>query len=56
MGTVQGFFSALLLPNVLPRYAHFLLACPAMTGLLMVWLFRRAARHRWRTQAGAATS
>lgn len=40
-GTVQGFFSALLLPNVLPRYAHFLLACPAMTGLLMVWLFRR---------------
>ncbi|MBS0521427.1 MAG: cytochrome C [Proteobacteria bacterium] len=40
-GTVHGFFSALALPNVLPRYAHFVLACPAMTGLLMVWLFRR---------------
>jgi cytochrome c len=40
---VRGFFSALMLPNVFPRYAHFLLACPAMTGLLMVWLFRRRA-------------
>ncbi|MBS7538895.1 hypothetical protein [Ancylobacter lacus] len=40
-GTTQGFFSALALPNVFPRYAHFILACPAMTGLLMVWLFRR---------------
>ncbi|MBB6306952.1 cytochrome C [Xanthobacter tagetidis] len=40
-GSVQGFFSALALPNVLPRYAHFILACPAMTGLLLVWLFRR---------------
>lgn len=40
-GKVQGFFSALMLPNVFARYAHFVLACPAMTGLLMVWLFRR---------------
>jgi len=40
-GTVQGFFSALSLPNVWPRYAHFILACPAMTGLFLVWLFRR---------------
>jgi cytochrome c len=40
-GVVKGFFSVLALPNVLPRYAHFVLACPAMTGLLMVWLFRR---------------
>lgn len=40
-GTVQGFFSALALPNVLPRYAHFVLACPAMVGLFLVWLFRR---------------
>ncbi|WP_139812090.1 cytochrome C [Ensifer aridi] len=40
-GTVQGFLSALALPNVFPRYAHFLLACPAMTGLFLVWLFRR---------------
>jgi cytochrome c len=38
---VQGFLSALLLPNVLPRYAHFVLASFAMTGLMMVWLFRR---------------
>lgn len=40
-GTVQGFFSALVLPNVFPRYVHFVLACPAMTGLFLVWLFRR---------------
>lgn len=39
---VQGFFSALMLPNVFPRYVHFVLACPAMTGLFLVWLFRRA--------------
>jgi cytochrome c len=30
-----------MLPNVFSRYAHFVLACPAMTGLLLVWLFRR---------------
>jgi cytochrome c len=38
---VQGFFSALMLPNVFSRYVHFVLACPAMTGLFLVWLFRR---------------
>lgn len=38
---VHGFVSALALPNVFPRYVHFLLACPAMTGLFLVWLFRR---------------
>jgi len=38
---VKGFFSALMLPNVFSRYAHFILACLAMTGLLLVWLFRR---------------
>lgn len=42
-GTVHGFFSALMLPNVFPRYVHFVLACPAMTGLFLVWLFRRAS-------------
>jgi len=42
-GTVQGFLSALVLPNVFARYAHFVLACPAMTGLFLVWLFRRMA-------------
>lgn len=40
-GSVRGFVSALALPNVLPRYVHFVLACPAMTGLFLVWLFRR---------------
>ncbi|WP_395828759.1 hypothetical protein [Elstera sp.] len=40
-GDVRGFWSALMLPNVLPRYAHFVLACPAMLGLFLVWLFRR---------------
>ncbi|UTD27511.1 hypothetical protein [Bradyrhizobium sp. WD16] len=40
-GTVRGFFAALALPNVFPRYIHFVLACPAMTGLFLVWLFRR---------------
>jgi cytochrome c len=39
--SVHGFLSALSLPNVFPRYIHFLLACPAMTGLFLVWLFRR---------------
>jgi cytochrome c len=39
---VKGFFSALSLPNVWPRYAHFMLACLALTGLFLVWLFRRA--------------
>lgn len=40
---VQGFVSALILSNVFPRYAHFVLACLAVTGLFIVWLFRRAA-------------
>ena len=44
---VQGFLSALLLPNVLPRYLHFLLACLALTGLFVVWLFRRAPPQRF---------
>jgi len=39
---VQGFLSAMLLSNVLPRYLHFVLACLAWTGLFLVWLFRRA--------------
>lgn len=43
---VKGFWSALILPNVLPRYVHFLLACPAMTGLFLVWLFRRQDQAR----------
>ncbi len=38
---VGGFWEALMLPNVWPRYAHFLLSCPAMMGLFMVWSYRR---------------
>ncbi len=38
---VRGFLSALLLPNVLPRYFHFLLASIAATALYMVWQVRR---------------
>lgn len=37
---VKGFFSALMLPNVFPRYLHFLGACVATTGLFLVWVFR----------------
>jgi len=43
---VRGFASAMLMANVLPRYAHFLLASLALTGLFLVWLFRRATDGR----------
>ena len=36
-GTVKGFISALLLPNVFPRYFEFLGACIAVTGIFIVW-------------------
>ncbi|PLK44775.1 c-type cytochrome [Emticicia sp. TH156] len=38
---VEGFFSALLLPNVFPRYLHFLNACMAASGLFLVWYWGR---------------
>lgn len=38
---VKGFFDALMLPNVWPRYFHFILSCPAMAGLMVVWMYRR---------------
>jgi len=38
---VEGFFSAMTLPNVFPRYFHFLNACLAATGLFLVWYFGR---------------
>lgn len=39
---IHGFWSALALPNVLPRYLHFLLASLALTGLGGVaWFGRR---------------
>lgn len=40
-GTVKGFFSALLLPNVLPRYLHFIAASMAVTGLFIFWYMGR---------------
>ncbi|MFN4080841.1 MAG: c-type cytochrome, partial [Saprospiraceae bacterium] len=36
-GMVKGFASALMLPNVFPRYFEFLAACTAVTGLFLVW-------------------
>lgn len=36
-GTVHGFVSALILPNVLPRYLHFICASLAITGLFLFW-------------------
>ncbi|UCG34416.1 MAG: cytochrome c [Phycisphaerales bacterium] len=38
---VEGFLSTLALPNVLPRYAHFVLACVAVSSLfLAIYLTR----------------
>jgi cytochrome c len=39
---VEGFLSALLLPNVWPRYFHFLAASVAITGLFLLFFFLRA--------------
>jgi len=39
---VRGWLTALILPNVLPRYLHFLLACIAVTGLFLAAYFTRA--------------
>jgi len=39
---VEGFLSALLLPNVWPRYFHFLTASVAITGLFLLFFFLRA--------------
>lgn len=40
---VRGFWSAALLPNVLPRYLHFVCATLAATGLFLVGWMRRPA-------------
>lgn len=40
---VRGFLSTLLLPNVLPRFLHFLLACLAVTALFLVAYLTRQA-------------
>jgi cytochrome c len=42
---VSGFLSTLMLPNVLPRYVHFVLACIALTALfLLLYLTRPGYR------------
>ena len=41
--SIKGFISALLLPNVLPRYAEFLGGCLSLTGIFMVWYNKRTA-------------
>lgn len=39
---IKGFWDALFhVGNVFPRYFHFLAACFALTGLFMVWMFKR---------------
>ena len=38
-GTIKGFFSALTLPNVFPRYFHFITASLAVTGLFLFGYF-----------------
>lgn len=40
--SVRGFLSALMLPNVFPRYFHFLSASLIVTSLFGVWYFGRA--------------
>lgn len=41
---VRGFWDAASVPTVWTRYAHFILSCPAMIGLMMVWTYRRRAQ------------
>ncbi len=38
---IHGFFSSLSLPNVLPRYFHFIVASLAITGLFMFYYISR---------------
>lgn len=40
-GTVKGFLSALMLPNVFPRYFHFIMSSLAVTGLFLFWYMGR---------------
>lgn len=41
--SVHGFLTALVLPNVLPRYLHFVTASVALTGLFLMAYFGRAS-------------
>ena len=40
-GIIRGFLSALTLPNVFPRYFHFICASLAITGLFIFWYNKR---------------
>ncbi|HKJ78262.1 MAG TPA: c-type cytochrome [Prolixibacteraceae bacterium] len=40
-GEIQGFADALLLPNVFPRYLHFITASMAITGFFLAFWFGR---------------
>lgn len=41
--SVKGFLSAMMLPNVFPRYVFFIFSTLAVTGLFMAWYFGRKA-------------
>jgi cytochrome c len=41
-GEIHGFLSALMIPNVLPRYFHFVAASVAVSSLFMVWYAGRS--------------
>ncbi len=43
---VRGFWSALVLPNVIPRYLHFITASLAITGFFSYFLFKYRAGRR----------
>ena len=43
-GEIQGFTDALTLPNVFPRYLHFITACMAITGVFLAYWFGRKNR------------
>ncbi|WP_230381551.1 c-type cytochrome [Myroides albus] len=40
-GVIKGFLSAMTLPNVFPRYFHFIFASIAVTGLFLFWYMSR---------------
>ncbi|HZH71735.1 MAG TPA: cytochrome c [Mariniphaga sp.] len=42
-GTINGFIDAMTLPNVFPRYFHFITASMAITGIFLAWWFGRKA-------------
>lgn len=49
---VKGFLSALMLPNVLPRYLHFIAASMAVTSLFLVgWFGRKRFRFQEKVPA-----